>query len=668
MRFAGWFSRRPVMWTVTAGLAVVLAIASTVLHFSLRSPGFCGVCHYMQPYVEQWRTSSHNEIGCYKCHPGYGVGVFTVSALKYATGLHNPRPRAEVPDSSCRQAGCHAAEDLSRPTLFKGTIPFSHKEHLVSRKRGEQLTCASCHSTIVQGGHLAVQQDVCFLCHFKGAPRGSSVTGCPSCHGTPKKIVEHAGFSFSHESYLKIGVQCNQCHLDVARGAGDVPRDRCYSCHVERLAEYENFQLIHDTHVTRQGIRCLTCHNRIEHGEFSMIQALEVRCENCHEKLHSAQKELYLGTSGQGVPDTPSRMFAAQVSCDGCHVPAAGTAAGVSSLVVRRRACVVCHGKGYDLMLDDWIRAGREATEAVAPFVAQVGSSLKSARGVKPAVLGQAQDLYAAASDNFRLVKDGKAAHNVEYAVKLLKETVSLLEEVGRSIRQPVDIKSRMPASLASDSAYCTEFCHNRIGVPETLYFEEMRHDFPHSLHAIDMGLECTTCHSPDKHKQRIITKDGCMQCHHQGGDAPLPCERCHVTQANLLKGGQPLLGVKPIRGEMADLSCTDCHDLTKEESLVELRQKCAECHGDNKYGTLAVEWEKAMESGYSALTLALARAREDLAKAEADGRDVTTRRSQIDEIEKVVETVKLSRAVHNHAYASAVIAAAAKRLEGPRR
>lgn len=665
MRVGRLLSRHPVTWSVVGGAAVVVMALYGAIAVGLRRPSACRLCHYMEPFYQQWKTSSHNEIACRECHPTYGPGVFTVSALKYVTGLYNSRPQATVRDASCTKVGCHAMDDLAKPALFKGTISFSHKDHLVARRRGEQLTCASCHSTIVQGSHMVVQEEVCFLCHFKGAPQGTSVTGCPSCHGTPRKIVEHAGFSFSHESYLKIGVPCNQCHLDVARGTGDVPKDRCYACHVERLAEYENFKLVHDTHVTGRGIRCLSCHNRIEHGEFSMIQALEVRCENCHARLHSAQKELYLGTSGQGVPDTPSRMFAAQVSCDGCHsAPQAGT----SSIAARRRACVVCHGKGFDLMLDDWMRVGRQATDAVSPFVAQVGSALRSARGIKPAVLGQAQDLYAAALTNYNLVKNGRPAHNVEYSVKLLRETVALLEDVSKSIKQPVDIKSQLPPVLTNESAYCTEFCHNRIGVPETLYFDEMRHDFPHSLHAVDMGIECTTCHSPAKHKQRTITKDGCMQCHHQGGDAPLPCERCHVAQAHLFKGSQNLLGLKPSPGEMSDMACTDCHDLTKKDAgLVDLKKKCVDCHGEERYGEMVVSWEKEMEEEYSRLTLAISTARDELGRLESEGKDVAERRAQIDEAERAAELVEAGRAAHNHRYAAAIMAEAVKRVEGRR-
>lgn len=656
LRFAR-YRRAAKIAGVVAGLFVLIYLG---LHASLRSPSFCRTCHYMKPYYEQWKASTHNETSCVRCHPSYTPGTFLVSALKYATGLHNPRPLANVPDASCQAAGCHTEDDLHKPTLFKGSMPFSHKDHMHVRKRGEQLACASCHSTIVQGDHLAVQEDVCFLCHFKGAPQGTSITGCPSCHGTPTKIVEHAGFSFSHESYLKIGVACNQCHLDVARGAGDVPKERCYSCHVERLAEYENFKLIHDTHVTARGVRCLSCHTRIEHGEFSMIQALEVRCENCHSKLHSAQKELYLGTSGHGVPDTPSRMFAAQVSCDGCHIDAEGRTATPAA---RRRSCVACHGRGYDSMLDDWIRSGRTMTDAVGPYVARVGASLKSARGIKPAVLGQAQDLFSAADNNYRLVRDGKAAHNVEYAVKLLRETISLLESVSRSVKSPIDIKSQMPAVLTNESAYCRELCHNSMGVPETLFFDEMRHDFPHSLHAVDMELECTTCHSPEKHKQRIITKEGCMQCHHQGGDAPLACERCHVQQAALFKSTLRALGVKPVTAEMADMACTDCHDLSKDESLAELKQKCVDCHGDEGYGEMAVSWEKEIEASYARLTLAIANAREKLDRDEAAGADVSDRRKAVAEVERAVEAVKAGRAVHNFGYATSVLEAAGKRL-----
>ena len=50
----------------------------------------------------------------------------------------------------------------------------------------------------------------------------------------------------------------------------------------------------------------------------------------------------------------------------------------------------------------------------------------------------------------------------------------------------------------------------------DKVFFKEMEIQFPHALHVKDVGIECTKCHSPEKHKMRIVTKSECMKCHHE--------------------------------------------------------------------------------------------------------------------------------------------------------
>ncbi len=67
-------------------------------------------------------------------------------------------------------------------------------------------------------------------------------------------------------------------------------------------------------------VDCQECHAPIQHGKVELVEPLEVRCESCHIRQHNLRKLMYIGTGGKLVPDLPSRMFAAQVSCTGCHV------------------------------------------------------------------------------------------------------------------------------------------------------------------------------------------------------------------------------------------------------------------------------------------------------------------------------------------------------------
>ncbi|TET59618.1 hypothetical protein E3J48_07640, partial [Candidatus Aerophobetes bacterium] len=49
--------------------ALVFIVVVTFAGFEVTSsPRFCSTCHNMKPYYESWKTSSHNEVNCIKCH------------------------------------------------------------------------------------------------------------------------------------------------------------------------------------------------------------------------------------------------------------------------------------------------------------------------------------------------------------------------------------------------------------------------------------------------------------------------------------------------------------------------------------------------------------------------------------------------------------------------
>ena len=386
-----WGSHR-VAVLVVAVVVGLLVVFNGAFFVAVYFPGSCRACHYMDPYVDQWQASSHANVTCIKCH-SFSPVFITVTTLKYWTGLYNPRPHADVKDAACLANGCHEGR-IKKGKAKMGNIIFDHQEHMTKLKRGEKLRCTSCHYAIVQGenivkgSHTQVDDHVCFLCHFKGIGAGQALGGCPGCHGTPTKTVEHSGFMFSHESYLKIGVPCMQCHIRVAEGDGKVDDAHCYDCHVGRLAKKSDVLGIHRIHVTYNAIQCFKCHEKINHGAVELTKTFEVQCDACHKRLHGYQKEMYMGTGAKGVPDTPSRMFSAQVSCNGCHtksieVKESGVSfPGESKRTAERQSCVVCHGKRYDLMLDDWVRESRnlvaDLERIVASGKAAVGSGSTS--------------------------------------------------------------------------------------------------------------------------------------------------------------------------------------------------------------------------------------------------------------------------------------------------
>jgi hypothetical protein len=613
-------------------------------------PKSCIVCHYMDPFYDQWKTSKHADVSCIKCH-SFSPVFITVTTLKYWTGLYNPRPHANVPDKSCLSQGCHEGR-IEKGKVKLGNITFDHQDHLTKLRRGEQLRCTTCHYSIVQGEHIAVDTNVCFLCHFKGIGQGQALGGCPGCHGTPTRTVEHSGFTFSHDSYLKIGVQCKQCHLRVAEGDGRVEDSHCFDCHVGRLKRKTDPLAIHRIHVTINAIACMKCHEKIRHGEVEMVRTFEVQCDACHKRLHNYQKEMYMGAGARGVVDTPSRMFSAQVACDGCHtksveVRESGVAfPGEKKLTAERHSCVACHGKNYDRLLDDWIRESRVLAADMGAIVAS-GEGAVGTGPAKSKTVAEARALVADARANLNLLKAGRGAHNIEYAYRIVRAGYDQVQAAYKSAG--ISGGPPRPAILASPSSYCMTLCHQRIRPPGELFFKEMEVRFPHSLHVQDVGIQCTKCHSPDKHKMRIVTKSECMSCHHESRD--IDCGQCHKASKALYEGKVKTVGVPAHPDVMAEagLKCTDCHDLKKgAQTVLTVKAKCEECHSA-KYGKMLLSWKEEITAKENVIAVSLEEAREYLERSRKIGKNVDEEAKLLHGAETNYQIVSNGRGTHNY-------------------
>jgi len=637
---------------VIGSLLVLFLLLNGIFYFSSYHPSTCKVCHIMVPYYRQWHTSTHKEFPCIKCHSYKWTNVFTYTT-KYLTGIYSPKPHSIIDDSSCTKKGCHFPEPPEK-MLFKKKFQFNHQIHNKSFLRIERLRCSNCHSQIVQGEHIRVSEDICFLCHFKGIEQGQAISGCTSCHGPPEKPVEHEGFFFSHESYLKIGVNCNQCHIEVREGTGNVPEDRCFNCHVER--KKIDLEKLHFVHVYEKNYSCFSCHEKIKHGIIKLPGALETKCETCHKKLHSPQKEMYMGVGGKGVPDTPSRMFAAQVRCDGCHIKPveekeAKAISGIKSLAAEKKACVDCHGPGYDLMLDDWIRE----IDYALKFVEKQFNEFKArTKFLPPNKIGKdAVVLVEDAEKNINLVKEGKGAHNVEYAVKLLSSALDALDISGKFLFSGFKELPRPPLLSRQDS-YCTRLCHSRIGIKDKVFFSEMKIDFPHLQHISSLKIPCTECHSPDKHKMRIITKDGCLSCHHKGGEET--CKKCHIYQVKLYRGEVEGFERKPDPMFEGGVECLSCHDIKSGPlDIRDIRNKCVECH-DETYSKLLADWMDSLLKIDSEISFSIASIEEKIETNRKFGKKVEkSLEGKIQEVKKMSNYISIARGVHNYELAKAI-------------
>ena len=266
-----------VLLLVAAGVLLLGSAATAGLWHLSSSPMLCNSCHIMKPYVEAWRTSKHNKVACVQCHypPGLRDTLWVkyqalTQVVKWATYTYSSKPFAEVEDGSCLRSGCHERRLLQGKVVFKRGIIFDHKPHLEGVRRGRHLRCTSCHSQIVVGNHIEVTESTCFLCHFKGMKTARElhpIAGCTGCHQAPKGDLRLGAITFNHAEFVRRGVACQSCHLNVVEGDGEAPRERCFTCHnqPEKLDHYPDTPFIHDFHVTQHNIECLRCHTVIKH-------------------------------------------------------------------------------------------------------------------------------------------------------------------------------------------------------------------------------------------------------------------------------------------------------------------------------------------------------------------------------------------------------------------
>ncbi|MDP2470394.1 MAG: cytochrome c3 family protein [Candidatus Palauibacterales bacterium] len=540
-------------------------------------PSFCTNCHNMKPYYESWASSSHNDVPCIKCHYAPGIKAEAMGkvqaanqVVKYVTGSYGTRPWAEIEDAACLRSGCHSTRKLEGELVFSG-VRFNHRQHLIQLRRGKQLRCTSCHSQIVQGEHLAVTKETCFLCHFRGQPPGEPIAGCTGCHSSPPRL-EVEGRVIDHPQYVADMVSCVSCHDRVTSGTGAADQDRCYVCHnlPERLAEYENTTLIHEVHLTEHNVECQLCHRPIDHAIVSLSDEFDLDCKSCHEGSHVAQQRMFTGTGAHGTGDDPSAMFLARVTCQSCHRLPRELVGHENVKAAGEAACLSCHGIRYANILPGWQAEAERKLDRVAKVVDAASGSRRRGSETQRAA---ADSLLELARGNVELVRVGKGVHNVEYADATLRAALQLVREASESggiDYQTPEVDLGQPVS----ENQCLR-CHSGI---EDQRGEWRGRSFRHEPHVTRANLSCTFCHtSMDDHgKISLASPEICSDCHHSGAMA---CERCHEGTPGP-PGGVIRTGVGDFphaRHTELGFDCAMCHGNPPTRPGADL---CERCHG----------------------------------------------------------------------------------------
>ena len=660
-----------------SGIAFFIFLGA-VFKFSETST-FCGLCHQMSAYMESWKASSHRQVACTKCH--YSPGFLShikgkwvdgqVSLAYFISGKRPSMPHAEINDASCLQ--CHKVEALKGDVIYKNVI-FSHEKHLGHLRRGITLRCTSCHAQIVQGSHLTVHDTNCFICHYyKAGPRGEeeciscAVGGCTSCHVEPKGDIKVKGWSFNHRKYIERGVACEKCHLNVVQGDAHVPEGKCVECHNEPviLSTKYTSQFIHKNHVTDHKIECSNCHTPLRHeiGTLPTLAHFATNCDKCHSKeIHFGPRELYRGSGGLGVPDSPSLMFTTNVDCIACHRKGEESQAALHTTQYEEKAmgeaCVECHGEGFDDTLKHWksylSKVENETNQRIFNVQKLLYDSEKTSG--KTAEFKKAQNLLNEARHNYSLVLLGKGAHNVEYAIKLLNVANNRTEQAIGALD-----KNFKPQEFRTQVT-CSTLCH--VGIEgRSVPFGEIK--FSHETHVRGKGLKCSDCHSPRESHGKTFMKN-CAGCHHGKQIQKVKCGDCHVSAVRLYqgKGG---IGVKDRpSSKLGAVECTDCHRGVagkRKDTFDAIKQRCIECH-DQSYGEMAVQWKKTSEDLLNKTAPKMDRVKEEIDRIDRQGGHTFVYRKLFGEAEVNYNLAKTGKGVHNPEYTDELLEVANRRLD----
>jgi hypothetical protein len=627
-------------------LVCFLVVAVLLLKVS-ESPVFCGVCHNMKVYVDSWKSSTHREVACIKCHykPGFANHLKgkwqdgQLSLVYFVTGKSPTRPHAEIDDVSCLQSGCHKRTDLKNEMVFKNVL-FSHPRHIEQMKRQKQLRCTTCHSQIVQGAHMTVTDVECFICHFyKTRDQKTYVTGCNTCHFEARGDIKVSeAFTFNHKRYIARGIKCEQCHTTVVSGDGHIPEFACLQCHNKRAileAKYTP-EFLHQNHVTKHKVECFTCHSPIKH----QITGLHYKgqeaapCADCHNGgLHLEKVSMYLGKGAKLVEDRPNRMAAINMDCDVCHGQGRkgkGPAA----------TCDECHGNLTNGMMERWRKNLRDGQDDLLKEI----SAAKAAGGEKPT--GAVKQALSDAQYNYEFIKRGDGVHNIVYAMQIVETTKKALQVATGKAKGPVEKTG--PVS-------CMKTCHGEIGERRVSFGSVL---FPHAAH-IDGEASCFNCHSQyAQHGQTYIK--GCSNCHHGEGMGKVRCSDCHRPEESMFSGK----GVRSI-ANMPDamygkVACTECHSVVKQGkkgSNQSVKANCVACHSKD-YAGLVDDWkaqDRKLQDKYAGSLSTLEKEIGDIEKQE--GRHSVPLRAGLDEIAGDTQFLLKGKVYHNPQYAEAIAA-----------
>ena len=422
---------------------------------------------------------------------------------------------------------------------------------------------------------------------------------------------------------------------------------------------------MHKKHVTDHKIECSDCHTPIRHeiGPILTFTHFPAICDKCHSvEMHLGPRELYRGSGGIGVPDSPSLMFTTNVDCIACHRRAEESQAALHTTQYFEKAigeaCVDCHGEGFDETLKTWKTLLSKKENETNQRVFNVQKTLydyEKTSGNTPA-FKKGQNLLNEARHNYNFVLLGKGVHNVEYAFKLFNAANNKTEQALAAIDKnykPQEFKTRMT---------CSTLCH--VGIEKrTVPFNDIK--FSHETHIAGNGQKCSNCHSPRENHGKTLMKN-CAECHHGKEIKKVKCDDCHASIKKLIqgKGG---IGVPERPSNKLDVvECIDCHRgvaAKKKDTFDAIKKRCIECH-DQNYGEMVVRWKATSEDLLKKVEPKMAKVKEEINRIDLSGGHTFVFRKLYGEAEFNYNLAKNGKGAHNLEYTEELLEFANRKLD----
>ncbi len=435
-------------------LSIILIIVIPVsVEYATSRPAFCGSCHIMKKYFTTWESSKHRSVACVDCHYAPGEQHSLKAKFKglsqlfsyLSAGGEGVRKRAYIDDASCITSRCHppGGEHASKKIALDGGVSYVHNTHFDKTIEGQKLHCATCHQHSSMKKHFEVSREICYLCHFKNVAFNKGRGRCELCHEITDKPLQKQFDTVSTDSTTKMithkslqiaDVKCQSCHIELIRGDGKIKKEDCLNCHEigEDLEKAGDRKLMHEKHVAGQEADCQNCHAPITHKEIDdILELVRSECASCHPDHHLYQKTLLTGEAVDHIQKTPALMTEVKTNCLACHTEEVLDEKGQKLMRGSPGACVACHTKDHDQMLEDWKQSVKKELDEARIIGKEAATALEKSRG---RLVVEDFEKYSNMINNGKhyldIVEFGHGAHNKKYSIKLIDEALNNFEDI----------------------------------------------------------------------------------------------------------------------------------------------------------------------------------------------------------------------------------------------